>query len=232
VKIEYGEHTIAWEIGDCRELMSKFDDNHFDLMITDIPYGENIGDMGFIKQGRKLCGGAWSRDYTHLDMRWDKSTPDADTINEMMRISKNQLIFGGNFVADLLPRSRCWVVWDKRVQSKYSNDFADAELIWTSFDRPARIIRYLWSGMLQQNMKNKDKRFHPTQKPIGVLKELIRMFSDSDDVICDPYLGSGSTLVASKAMNRSAWGCEIDEHWEEIIAKRLLVNNTNIEEWF
>ena len=102
--------------------------------------------------------------------QWDNDIPPDNIFKEIFRVSKNQVIFGGNYFTDILPISSCWVVWDK---VNGMNDFADCELAWTSFKTAVRQITFQWHGMLQQDMKNKETRIHPTQKPLELFEKLL-----------------------------------------------------------
>ena len=166
-------------------------------------------------------GGAFRNDYRGHNLDWDTQTINSAHIMAFQRVSKNQIIFGANYFPTLLKSSPCWIVWDKRKDEKYSNDFADCEIAWTSFDKPAKMFRYLWSGMLQENMRQKEERFHPTQKPIALMEWIIKNFSKQGDVICDPFMGSGSTGIAALKLQRRFIGVEIDEKYFEIAKKRI-----------
>ena len=203
---------------DCLGFMKTLPDNSVDLVLTDPPYGIDIGKMSFTNS---IIGGVAKRNNYKGISDWDKFTPSKEYFDEMIRISKKQVIFGGNYFADKLPPSGQWVVWDKRVEDKYSNDFADCELAWTSENKPSRIIRFLWSGMMQGDMKNKEVRFHPTQKPLFVIKKIIDMFSEENDTILDPFLGSGTTAIACKNLHRNFIGIEISEKYCKIARDRL-----------
>ena len=207
--------------GDCLELMKELDDKSIDLVVTDPPYGIGINKMNFVTSGAVKVGGAYRNDYTTHDTDWDSDGLTKDCFDLMRHKSNNQIIFGANNFSSILPESRCWIVWDKRIKDKYSNDFSDIEMAWTSFDRPSRIIRHLWSGMLQQDMKNKEKRVHPTQKPVQVIINIIKMFSNEGDTILDPFLGSGTTAVACKLTGRDFIGFELDGNYCNIARKRV-----------
>jgi len=201
--------------------LSKMPDKSVDLLLTDPPYGIGINKMNFVTSGAIKVGGAYRNDYSNHNTEWDEQPPSKDVIMDMLRVTKNQIIFGANHFANLLPNTKGWVVWDKRCEDKYNNDFADCELIWTSFDKPARIIRYLWSGMLQQDMKNKEKRVHPTQKPVAVIRKLLEMFSGEGQLVLDPFGGSGSVAVACKQIGRRCITYEINPQYCEIANGRL-----------
>ncbi len=129
----------------------------------------------------------------------------------------NTLFFGGGNYFEL-PPARCILVWDK---DNGLNQFSDCELAWTNFDKPVRKLRWLWNGMLQENMRNKEVREHPTQKPIEVMKWAIQQAPDNCIAILDPFMGSGTTLRAAKDLGRKAIGIEIEEKYCEIAVKRL-----------
>lgn len=211
-------------LGDCMNYLKDFPDKSFDCAIIDAPYGIGINKMNFVTSGAIKVGGAYRNDYSDHPTQWDETGLTIEQFKEIQRVSKNQVIFGGNHFANILPNSRCWIVWDKRVEDKYSNDFADCELIWTSFDKPSRIIRFLWSGMLQEKMNWKEKRLHPTQKPVEVMRQIIEMFTLKGDKVLDCFAGSGSTLLACKQLERDFIGIELEERYYNIIKKRLEQN--------
>jgi len=128
---------------------------------------------------------------------------------------KYQMFFGGNYFADKLPPSSCWLVWDK----DNTGNFADCELVWTNLPKAVRRIIYRWNGLLQQDMKHKEYRYHPTQKPVPVMKWCILQAGEIL-TMADPFMGSGTTLVAAKSLNRYSIGIEIEEKYCEIAAKR------------
>ena len=161
-------------------------------------------------------------DYGHYE--WDKERLSKQYFDEIFRVSKNQMIFGGNYYTDYLSPSSCWVIWDKSNEGHFSNDFADCELIWTSFKSSAKIFRWLWRGVFQQNMGDKEKRVHPTQKPLKLLEWLINNYSNPQDTILDPFAGSGTTLVACKKLERHFLGFEINPNYFKLAEERL--NNT------
>ncbi len=143
--------------------------------------------------------------------QWDSNTPTQETFNEICRISKKQIIFGGNYVANMLPNSKCWLVWDKHMNGKW----ADCELAWTSFDTPVKKYDYIWNGMLQQNMKEKEERIHPTQKPVGLFMKILQDYSKENDLVLDCFSGSGTTAIACHKLKRRFICIEKDpEYWK------------------
>ena len=137
---------------------------------------------------------------------------------EVGRISKNQVIFGGNYYSDYLPASSCWIVWDKDM---IGGNFADCELAWTSFNTAVRIFKWRWCGMLQEDMTNKELREHPTQKPLALFEWILKNYSKENDIILDPFMGSGVTLEACKLMGRKYIGIEINPDYCKIAKERL-----------
>jgi len=196
---------------DCLTFMKKLPDNYFDLIITDPPYGINICSNGSVGGGKL----AKVKDYGVQE--WDKSIPSKECFDEMKRVSKNQIIFGGNYMTDFLRPSPCWVVWDK----DNTGNFADCELAWTSFNKSVKRLKHRWNGMLQENMSWKEKRHHPTQKPVRLGRWLIETFANEGDKIFDPFAGSGSFLLASKQKGFDFVGCEINKEYVDIINERL-----------
>lgn len=201
---------------DALDFLRTFKDKSIDLIMTDPPYGIDI-------PSNKIGGSknASATKFVQVDS-WDKSIPSKDIFDEIFRVSKNQVIFGGNYFTKYLPPTGSWVVWDKRCGITPQRSYADCELVWTSFNKPARIIRFLWDGFIQDKRNIcKEKRLHPTMKPLEVMKDLIKMFSIEGDIIMDPFSGSGSTLVACKQLNRYYIGSEINKEYVKICQSRL-----------
>jgi len=205
------EHNQVYN-EDCLEFMKKLPDNYFDLIITDPPYGIDVCKNGTVG------GSVLAKVKNYGICEWDKSIPSEEVFKEMFRVSKNQIIFGGNYMTQYLNPSSCWIVWDKDNGDNY---FADCELAWTSFDKAVRKFKYRWAGMLQENMNWKEKRFHPTQKPIPLGRWILDNFATKGDLIFDPFAGSGSFLLASKQKGFNFVGCEINKGYVEIIKQRL-----------
>ena len=196
---------------DCMKYMATCEDNQFDLAICDIQYGINQGG-GKNKTRGKL---AVAKEYKDFG---DKRTMPKEYHNELRRITKNQILFGANHFISRMPiDSSCWIIWDKL---NGNNDFADCELAWTSFNTAVRIFRCRWSGMLQQNMKNKEIRIHPTQKPVALYKWLLKNYAKPGQTIFDSHVGSGSIRIACHDMGFDFTGCEIDKDYYEAQKKR------------
>jgi site-specific DNA-methyltransferase (adenine-specific)/modification methylase len=203
----YYEHAgITIYHGDCREIAPTLT---ADALISDPPYGINYvhGDGGGCL--------AKSTVFAQVPVYGD-STP----FNPWPWVNyKRCVLFGANHYAPKLPPSPTWLVWDKRC-GLMENDQADCEFAWVKDAGPARIMRHYWNGMLKASEKQ-EPRVHPTQKPVALMEWVISRYAEINDVILDPYMGSGTTLIAAKKLNHSAIGIEIEEKYCEIAAKRL-----------
>ena len=204
---------------DCMEGMKQIPDKYFELAIVDPPYGINIGKMNYVNSGAIKIGSAYRRDYRGQG-QWDNNAPTQEYFDELFRVSKRQIIWGGNYFTRELEPTKSWIIWDKRIEEKYSNDFADCEMAWCS-DGVARIFRYLYSGMLQGNMKNKDDRFHPTQKPTVLYKWLLKNYAKKGDKILDTHVGSASSLIACYDLGFEYLGFELDTDYYNMATDRL-----------
>ena len=200
--------------GDSLQALKGYADNHFDIAIVDPPYG--IGESSNANKSRSKL--AKSKDYGYKN--WDDNPPEKEYFNELKRISKNQIIFGANHFIENIPEanSSCWVVWDK---VNGDNDFADCELAYCSFKTAVRKISLRWHGMLQHNMKNKENRVHPTQKPVQLYKWLLENYTNENDLILDTHLGSGNIAIACHYMKRNLIGYEIDKEYYDAACKRF-----------
>ena len=175
-------------LGDSLEVLKQLPDKCIDLLLTDPPYGINIARSGQVGGNNKAAATDYGAD------TWDEDIPSREMFDELFRVSKNQIIFGGNYFVDRLNvNSPCWIVWDKN----NSGNFAPCELAFTSFKCGLKKYSYTWNGMLQENMKDKEIRIHPTQKPVGLLKMILADFydADKDGIVADFFSGSGSTAV-------------------------------------
>jgi len=198
------------------KLMARYEDNHFDLAIVDPPYGIGINKMNYTQSTKG--GVAKRKDYSSVG-DWDKAIPTKEYFTELIRVSKNQIIWGGNYFN--LPLTKSWILWDKKTQAKYNNDFADGELAWSSFNKPLRIYRYLWSGMMQGDMKNKELRFHPTQKPVKLYEWILDNYAKEGDKILDTHLGSGSIAIACHNRKFDLTACELDKEYYDKAMRRI-----------
>jgi site-specific DNA-methyltransferase (adenine-specific) len=209
---------------DCMEYMKGCEDNAFDLAIVDPPYG--IGMAGGKIGGDNL---AVNIDYKLFHGR-DLDPPDSEYFAQLMRVSKNQIMWGANhYIANintLLANSPCWIVWDKQNGEK---NFADCELAWTSFKTAVRKFNFRWAGMLQGNMKNKEYRIHPTQKPVKLYDWLLSNYAKPGDRILDTHLGSGSSAIAAHYFGCDFVGMEIDKDYYDAAVKRFNAETAQLD---
>lgn len=190
---------------DCMEFMRNIPDKYYDLAVVDPPYG-----LDNFKNNHSRSKIWTSTDYEKKD--WDASVPDKSYFDELLRVSKNQVIFGANhFISKIPYDSSCWIVWDKM---NGSNDFADCELAWTSFKKAVRIFRFRWSGFLQGYTGGfHEKRIHPCQKPIALYRFIFDKFSQAGWSVIDTHLGSGSSRIAAYLCGLDFTGIEKDEDY-------------------
>jgi DNA modification methylase len=195
--------------GDCLQYMKSLPDKVFDLIVTDPPYG-----LGIAKNPVR-------QKFERKD--WDNDTPDMEVFEQMLRVSKNQVIWGGNYFP--LPPNKNFLIWDKIQPEDFS--LAMCEMAWTSFDTPAKIFRY--------SVHRDGANIHPTQKPVALMRWCIAKFAKAGQVVFAPFMGSGTTGVAALELGLSFVGCEIDTEYFEIAEKRItqaslqqgLFNSTN-----
>ena len=195
---------------DCMEGMKQFPDKYFDLAIVDPPYGIGVMSMTYTKSGAVRTHGhsaAKRRDY-RKQSEWDIK-PDQAYFDELFRVAKRKIIWGGNYFSNMLPPSKSFIVWDKRCNDAMKNDFADCEYAWADYG-VARMFRFVWNGMIQGNMKNKEERFHPTQKPVALYEWILHNYAKPGDKILDTHVGSASSLVACENNGFQYVGFEID----------------------
>jgi site-specific DNA-methyltransferase (adenine-specific) len=215
-KQEFLNAQIVLFNGDCLDVMRNLKDKEINLVLTDPPYGLSY-DKAAAKRSGKQYGKAAAQATKFHSTNWD-ILPDQKIFNELLRISKNQIIFGAEHLCLMLPKSRGWIVWDKNTGK---NNFSDCELAWTSFDKPMRKFFYTWSGMIQQNMADKEVRIHPTQKPTGLMNWCILNNSKENDLIFDGFLGSGTTAISSIRTKRRLIGCELDNEYFDKMCIRI-----------
>ena len=201
---------------DCMQVMARYPDKHFDLAIVDPPYG--IGEDGSKNKTRGKL--ATSKDYKAFSGN-DNEAPDAAYFDTIKQKSNNLIIWGANHYLDNMPfnlSTPCWIVWDK---DNGASDFADSELAWTSFKGAVRNFKWKWQGMLQQDMKNKETRIHPTQKPVALYKWLLKNYAKEGDLILDTHGGSGSILIACYEMGFDIVWTELDTDYYNAAIERF-----------
>lgn len=227
---------------DCMDLMARYEDNYFDLAIVDPPYGIGISNAGGYYH-RKGIG----QSNPHKKKEWDNSIPSEEFFIELQRVSKDQIIWGGNYFTEFLHPSRCWIFWDKM---KFVDNYADGELAWVSMDRNTKKVQIQHHGFLTKDGKS----IHPTQKPVMLYEWILMNFATCktcknaggyyEDVagdggsqmkqvcddcdtherpvrILDTHLGSGSIAIACHNLGFELTGCELDKDYYEAAMKRI-----------
>ncbi len=213
---QLGRHRLmcgdSTSIEDVEKLLNG---NKIDMVLTDPPYGIDVvgdngkvgADFGVVPKG------------TYSKVIADDTTETAQKSYNILQSLCNRLIlWGGNYFTDFLPFSDGWIIWDKRCDSGIKNTFADGEMAWCSFHTPVRIFHQLWNGMIREG--EKEKRVHPTQKPIRVLSDILNDFSGEGDNVLDVFGGSGSTLIACEQLNRNCYMMELDPKYIDVIIER------------
>ena len=194
------------------EYMKTVPDKYFDLAIVDPPYGIGVNVSMGRRKGQEKSG-------YHKFAGGDIAPPEKAYFIELQRISKNQIIWGANHFISKIPfDSSCWLVWDK---DNGDSDYSDCELAWCSFSSPVRKFKYRWAGMLQENMKNKELRIHPTQKPVALYNWLLTNYAKKGQRILDTHLGSGSSAIAAHYFGVDFVGCELDKDYFEAAKARF-----------
>lgn len=192
------EHPTSIYVNcDCMIGMKKFSDKYFDLAVVDPPYGINIEKSGRLRK-------------YNTDNVWDNQVPDKQYFDELFRVSKNQIIWGGNYFE--LPPTKCFLIWDKKQPEGIS--FASCEFAWTSFNTVAKTFYY-------SPFADKDNRIHTTQKPVALYEWILTRYAKDGDIILDTHVGSASSLIACHNTNHKFVGFELDEHYYKLSKERL-----------
>jgi DNA modification methylase len=225
----YDADGITIYCGDCAEIAPAL--GQFDLLCTDPPYGigearKDHGSRGSVREtraGRTRTVWKVRRSYgrTYQRAEWDDAHPSKELLDTCRASATWQCIFGGNYFE--LPATKCWLVWDKE---NGANDFADAELAWTNYTCAVRLKRYRWNGFIRGGLAGRaaalaEPRYHPTQKPLAVMSWAISLCPERPESILDPFMGSGTTLVAAQQLGIRAVGIEREERYCEIAVRRL-----------
>ena len=197
--------------GDCMDALLAMPDNYVDLVLADPPYGIGVGVNGIVGVNKA----APCKQYKPV--KWDSAIPKKEYFEELFRVSKNQIIWGGNYFIEYLKNTSCMVVWDK----DNSGNFADCELAWTSFATAVRKFKYRWNGMLQENMKQKEIRIHPVQKPVALYRWLLQNYANKGDKILDTHVGSGSSIIACIEEHFEYCGFELDADYHRDATARI-----------
>jgi site-specific DNA-methyltransferase (adenine-specific) len=200
---------------DNMELMARYENNHFDLAIVDPPYG--IG-FGAFNRTNKASDGTRVKADKYKNSNWDDGIPDETYFKELFRVSKNQIIWGGNYFPFIWGYGgKGFIYWHK---GNPVPNFADGELAWTSFNKVAKQFNYRYYGNLEGNTSASEKH-HPTQKPIALYEWLLMNYAKEGDKILDTHLGSGSIALACHNLNYNLTACELDTEYYNAAIKRL-----------
>lgn len=186
-------------------LMSRYPDKYFDLAIVDPPYGININNNMGRRKGDKPSG--------HKKVRWDNDIPENKYFDELFRVSKNQIIWGGNYFP--LPLTKSWLFWDKVMNEGLS--FSDGELAWSSLGHPLKKVRIAQCGFIGFEQT----KIHPTQKPVALYKWLLDKYAKQGDKILDTHLGSGSIAIACHDYGFDLTACELDKEYFDKAMERI-----------
>jgi site-specific DNA-methyltransferase (adenine-specific) len=213
---------------DCMEVMKTFKDKQFSLAIVDPPYGigadkaQNAAAAQREKaNGKSKAGRGWK---AYKETEWDNEIPSAEYWQELMRVSKNQIVWGGNYFTEYLEPKMGWIVWNK-MQRDFS--LADGELAWTSFDKAMRIFDMSRGEALAKNNKT-GGRFHPTQKPVQLYKWLLHNYAKEGDTILDTHFGSLSIGIACHDLKFDLTAIELDADYYEQAKQRLIYHQRQL----
>jgi site-specific DNA-methyltransferase (adenine-specific) len=191
---------------DCVTALKRYADNHFDLAIVDPPYGLGIdGQKGYVKKGVQI-----RKAYSFKG--WDNAIPTAEYFTELKRVSKNQIIWGGNYFTEFLQPTKAWIFWYKGQQDL---TMSDGEMAWTSMDKVTRMVKIHRTHIWQE------KPMHPTQKPVKLYDWILDKYATEGDLILDTHLGSGSSRIAAYKGGFNFVGFEIDQEYYEKQEKRF-----------
>jgi len=200
-------------LADCMDVMKDIPDKYFELAIVDPPYGIKEDGRNNHTRGKL----AVAKDYRD-NPEYDNDSPEITYFNELFRVSRNQIIFGANHFISKIPfDSSCWIVWDKN----NTGDFSDCELAWASFNSAVRKFKFTWNGMIQENMKNKQTRIHPNEKPIPLYQWLLQNYAKEGQLIFDSHSGSGSLACACHLEKFDFIACELDPNYHKSSVDRL-----------
>ena len=206
-------HKLDIRNCDCMDLMREYPDKHFDLAIVDPPYFKDVGKLGYF--GGKISNTNVARGNYSIP-NWNHNIPDKKYLDGLCRVSKNQIIWGINYYNFYHCVGR--IIWDKMNDS---SSFSKCEIASCTLHDSVQIYRFMWNGMLQGNMKNKEKRIHPTQKPVALYEWLLTKYAKKGDKILDTHVGSGSIALACHSLGFDLTACELDKDYYEAAMKRI-----------
>jgi site-specific DNA-methyltransferase (adenine-specific) len=211
----YRHGNILMIHGDCMDVMKHIHDKEVELSCVDPPYGIGEDSDKISEYNSKPCESWTSRKPKKYDKKeWDDKPPSQEYFNELIRVSKKQIIWGGNYFTDKLPVSGGWIVWDKMVVMP---TFSDGELAWCSDGNSLKFARFLWAGYRKCE---ETERFHPTQKPVALYKWLISRYAKHGELILDTHGGSGSIVIACHDLGHPIIWVEKDaDYYRDAVAR-------------
>ena len=221
---QLGRHRLMCGDSTDRAMIERLIDGaKVDMVFTDPPYGievvqnNQVGGSGATHFKGRIGEVIQSSNYREI--KGDETTDTARLNYEIIKdISTNQIIFGGNYFTDFLPPKACWCIWDK----ENTGNFADVEMAWTSFDKGAKLYKWLWNGLCRKGERSVEgkSRVHPTQKPVGLIAEILKDFSEENNIILDCFGGSGSTMIACEQIKRECLMIEYEPYYVDVIINR------------
>jgi site-specific DNA-methyltransferase (adenine-specific) len=203
---------------DCMAVMARYPDKYFDLAVVDPPYGINADNNAF-KNGISCKANGFKE---HKETNWDNEIPNKNYFDELVRVSKHQIVWGGNYFTDILPPVMSWIIWDKM---QYNFSFSDGEMAWSSYGNKLKIFRYARgneSGFAPKlkGMERCGINIHPTQKPIALYDWIFKNYATEGMKILDTHLGSGSSRISAHKAKLDFVGCELDTDYFNAAEKR------------
>ena len=221
--------NITLHNADCMEIMKTLSDKQFDLAIVDPPYGigadkaqNNAAEQRIKANGKSKAGKGWKQ---YKSTNWDNEIPSEEYFKELFRVSKVQIIWGGNYFPYIWNFSNSFIIWNK-MQREFS--LADGELAWYSETNKAMRTFDFSRGSALANNNNNGGRFHPTQKPVALYKWLLNKYSKEGDTILDTHLGSGSSAIAAHDGGFEFTGIELDEEYYNAAKERIILHQRQL----
>ena len=219
----YKQDNMTIHNADCMEIMSQYEDNYFDLAVVDPPYGIKCAKTINIKNKKKGFVG----DRLHKSKSWDDGIPPEEYFIELQRVSKDQIIWGGNYFTEHLKPVKAWIFWSKKETKTQGSNFSDGELAWTSLKKVTKLFEYGWIGIDYCNKG--ESKIHPTQKPVKLYNWIYANYAEEGQKILDTHLGSGSNAIAAHYAKMHFVGCELDEDYYKASVERIRKETRQLE---
>lgn len=200
---------------DCMEYLRECEDNAFDLAIVDPPYGIGCAKTINIPNSKR----GFSGERIHAEKKWDDDIPPVEYFNDLRRVARSSIIWGGNYFTEHLPPQKGWIFWDKKETKEQGSNFSDGEMAWTDTGKVTRLFQHGWIGLDYCNQP--EKKIHPTQKPVKLYNWLLTNYAKPGQRILDTHLGSGSSAIAAHYFGVDFVGIEIDEDYYKAACERF-----------